>query len=64
MEFGKGRVSADDVLRGGHPPGEVVGVPRDWHGRGDGVAIVVVHLGDLGDVALLEEALNVDGMAF
>lgn len=51
------------MLRGSHPPSQVVGVP--WHGerRGDRVAIVVVHFRDLGDIALLEEAFDVDCMA-
>lgn len=62
MELRKGRIAADHVLGGRHPPSQVVGIPWHWVRRGNGVAIVVVHFRNLGDIALLEEALHVDRM--
>jgi hypothetical protein len=63
LEFREGRVTANDVLGGGHPPGKVLGVPGNRARRLDRKTIVVGQLRDLGDITLLEEALHCEGMA-
>lgn len=62
LEGREGRELADDVLGGGHPPGELVGVPgHSLRGLDNGA--IVGDLGNLGNVTGLEEVLDSDSVS-
>lgn len=63
MEGGERRVAANDLLGGRHPPSEVVGVEGDGLRWLEFSALELVNLPDLGDIALLEEPADSEGMA-
>ncbi|GKT59283.1 hypothetical protein ColTof4_12426 [Colletotrichum tofieldiae] len=63
LESGEGGVFADDVLRGGHPPSKLVGVPGQRLGRLHGASIGVFNLFDLGHVSALQKLLHGQGVA-
>lgn len=54
--------AADDVLGGGHPPGKLVGVPRD-RARGLDRVALVGNGGDLGNEVVLELLLDSQGVS-
>lgn len=59
----KGLESSNDILGGGHEPGELIRIPLD-RTRGINMATFIGNTGDLGDVEFAQTFLNGQSMPY
>jgi hypothetical protein len=57
LEVGEGSETANDLLRGGHGPSKLVGVPRD-RARRLHEFVLILDRGDFGNIKVLETLLD------